>query len=120
MLERIREKSLDKLKDLIGGFNRECANSSGINNNGSSSIGNRDKLGAETKAGARARVEVGGRAGASARSANGYRPPRFAGAGKSIIASFARKSNSKRSRGNENGITFTASSGSVFAPLGSE
>ena len=120
ILKRIREKSLDKLENLMGEFSREYANSNSINSNGSSSIGGRDKLGAKAKARARAKAEAGGRAGASARGADGHRPPRSAGAGRSIMASFARKSNGERSRGSESGTTLTASSGSVFAPSGSE
>jgi hypothetical protein len=115
MLERIREKSLDELEDLMGGFSRECAGRGGIDGDGSSSVGGSDELGAEAEAGARA--------GANARGTDGHRPPRSAGAGRGIMASFARKSNSERSRGSEwdeSGTTLTASSGSVFAPSGSE
>lgn len=106
MLGRIREKSLDELEDLMGGFSRECAGSGTEDGGLSASSG-----------------ELGGEAGVDARGTDGHRPSRSAGAGRSIMASFARKSSEGRSRGSEwdESVTaLTASSGSVFAPSGSE
>ena len=100
MLEQTKNKSLDELEDLMGGFSREYADGSNVGS---------DELG----------VEVG----VDERDSGGHRQSRSAGTSRSIMAAFARKSNDERSRESEldeSVTTMTVSSGSVFVPSGSE
>ena len=106
MLEQTKNKSLDELEDLMGGFSRECA--SGGTQDGGLGAGSHG-LGVEV------RVDE--------RSADAHRPSRSASTSRSIMAAFARKSNDERHRGSgldESVTTMTVSSGSVFVPSGSE
>lgn len=98
MLEQTKSKSLDELEDLMGGFSREHADDN-IEYDGSDTG---DELGAEV------RVDE--------RDSSGRRQSRSAGTGRSIMAAFARKSNSQGSELDESVTTITVSSGSVFVP----
>jgi hypothetical protein len=108
MLEQTKNKSLDELEDLMGGFSREYADDD--TQDDSSDVGS-DEL--RAKAGVDERdVDI-----------DSHRQSRSAGTGRSIMAAFARISNNERSRWSELDESVTAitvSSGSVFMPSGSE
>ena len=106
MLEQTKNKSLDELEDLMGGFSREYANN-GVQD---------DDLGVGSNTlEAEVRVDVS--------SSNGQPEARSASTSGSIMAAFARRPDRGRSRGSrleDTVTTMTVSSGSVFIPSGSE
>jgi hypothetical protein len=106
MLEQTKNKSLDELEDLMGGFSREFADDD-IQDDGLG-VGS-DEL----------RADVG----VDERGTNSHCPSQSASSSRSIMAGFTRKSIDERSRGNEldeSVTTMTVNSGSVFVPSGSE
>jgi hypothetical protein len=98
MLEQTKNKSLDELEDLMGGYSREYVNDGSQDGNGREGDLRVDERGSQ-------------------------RHSQSVGTSKSIMAAFARTSNDGRSRGSDIDESITARtdrSGSIFVPSGSE